>query len=157
RCPAPPKVFACFHRTCCPAFLAERLSRLAPFAYLCAHHHAFHPGVQDRLSELPPIPQLECGNLSATRVAVKRIAGDPQVGGRLPDFHPFSLFSLRCGHALAQTAHSHSAERTSPRFQFTPEGCTPSAVMALACLSVKRTNSSVVLRILVFVGGLYAQ
>src|SRR6202000_3570343 len=63
-----------------------------PAPYVRLAHLAFHPAVQDCLSQFPAIAQLECGNLAFGDVTVERIRADPQILRRLPHIHHFSRF-----------------------------------------------------------------
>jgi hypothetical protein len=95
--------------------------KLLPFA-LCAAGSAnlfFHPAVQNCLLELPPVAQLERGDLGFVNVAIKRVRRNAQVLGSLADVHHFARFNRQGLHPKAPEAHRpaplpHPYSRESP-------------------------------------------
>src|ERR1700676_1482294 len=66
-------------------------------------HFAFHPAVQDRLTQFPTITKFECGNFAVRDVTVQGIRGDPQILRRLSHIHHFTRFIHDERHPGART------------------------------------------------------
>src|SRR6201987_6046002 len=80
-----PLLFRCSVATACPAHqLTSSGVRLA--------HLAFHPPIQDGLSEFPTVTEFERRNFAFRDVTVQGIRADPQILRRLPHVHHFTRF-----------------------------------------------------------------
>src|SRR5580704_7175022 len=66
-------------------------------------HFAFHPAVQNRLTQFPTITKFECGNFAFRDVTVQGIRGDSQILRRLSDIHHFTRFIHEERHPGART------------------------------------------------------
>jgi hypothetical protein len=66
-------------------------------------HFAFHPAVQNRLTQFPTITKFECGNFALRDVTVQGIRGDPQILRRLSHIHHFTRFIHEERHSGART------------------------------------------------------
>src|SRR5258707_3236871 len=84
-----------------PRSLARRLT---PF---CVHlaHLAFHPSIQDGLSQFPTVTKFECRNFAFRDVTVQGIRAYPQILRGLPHVHHFTRF-IHEEHHSSDTSHA---------------------------------------------------
>src|SRR5262249_15821660 len=94
------------HIAASPGVLCDRLASRSGARLV---HFLLHPAVQDGFAKLPTIAQLERGHQTLADIAVKRVPGNAQVLGRLPDVHDLPNLTHRGVHPGLESSQWHSS------------------------------------------------
>src|ERR1700739_1289868 len=97
-------------------------------------HLAFHPAIQDGLSEFPAVTEFERRNFAFSDVTVQGIRADPQILRRLPHIHHFTRFI----HEVHHSRDTHTPERLLPDATLRTAPCVTESASRVSVIPLRK-------------------